>query len=186
MGYKSETYLTTPLSLELASCYQSLIGIMRWMVEIGRIEIATEVSILSSHKAYPREGHFETVLHVMGYLKLKHNPRIAMDPNYPPINNDNIKSKDWTAFYGDVQESIPINNPAPRGKAVVIWMMVDSDHVGGVADRRSHTGYMIYVQMALIEWLSKKQATVEKAVFGSEFFAMTHGVSMGIASCTSP
>ena len=30
--------------------------------------------------------------------------------------------------------------------------------------------------MALIDWLSKKQATVEKTVFGSEFFAMAHGV----------
>ena len=35
---------------------------------------------------------------------------------------------------------------------------------------------MIYVQIALIGWLSKNQATVDKAVFGSEFIAMTHGV----------
>ena len=55
-------------------------------------------------------------------------------------------------------------------------MMLDSDHAGDEADRRSCTGYMIYVNMALIDWLSKKQATVEKAVFGSEFVAMMHGV----------
>ena len=55
-------------------------------------------------------------------------------------------------------------------------MMVDSDHAGDDTDLRSCTGYMIYVDMALIDWLSKKQATVEKAVFGSEFVAMTHGV----------
>ena len=30
--------------------------------------------------------------------------------------------------------------------------------------------------MALIDWLSKKQDTVDKYVFGSEFVAMTHGV----------
>ena len=30
--------------------------------------------------------------------------------------------------------------------------------------------------MALIYWLSKKQATVKKSVFGSEFVAMTHGI----------
>ena len=73
MGYKPETDLTTPLSPELASYYKSLIGNMCWMVEIGRIDIATDVSLLSSHNAYLREGNFETVLHVMGYLKLKHN-----------------------------------------------------------------------------------------------------------------
>ena len=44
--------------------------------------------------------------------------------------------------------------------------MVDSDHAGDETDRRSRTGYMIFVNMALIDWLSKKHATVEKAVFG--------------------
>ena len=34
MGYKMEMDLTTPLEPELASYYQSLIGVMRWMVEI--------------------------------------------------------------------------------------------------------------------------------------------------------
>ena len=55
-------------------------------------------------------------------------------------------------------------------------MMVYSDHGGDKTDRCSRTGYMIFVNMALIDWLSKKQATVEKAVSGSEFVAMTHGV----------
>ena len=54
--------------------------------------------------------------------------------------------------------------------------MVDSDHAEDNTDRRSRTGYMIYVNMVLIDWLSKKQATVEKAVFGSEFVVMMHGV----------
>ena len=55
-------------------------------------------------------------------------------------------------------------------------MVVDSDHSGDETYRCSCTGYMIYVNMALIDWLSKKQATDQKAVFGSEFVAMTHGV----------
>ena len=55
-------------------------------------------------------------------------------------------------------------------------MMVDSDHVGDETDLRFCTGYMIYVNMALIDWITKKQATVQKAVFGSDFVAMTHGV----------
>ena len=55
-------------------------------------------------------------------------------------------------------------------------MMLDSDHPGDETYCRSRTCYMIFFNMALINWLSKKQATVEKAVFGSEFVAMTHGV----------
>ena len=53
---------------------------------------------------------------------------------------------------------------------------LSSDHAGDKTDRRFRTGYMIFVNMSNIDWLSKKQATVEEAVFGSEFFAMTHGV----------
>ena len=62
-------------------------------------------------------------------------------------------------------------------------MIVDSDHAGDVADRRSRTGYIIYVQMYLIDCISKKKATVEKDVFGSEFVVMTHGVETLCGLC---
>ena len=64
------------------------------MVEIVRINIVTEVSMMSSHNAYPREGRFETVLHMIGYLKGRHNYRLAMDPNYPTVNEDRFKAQD--------------------------------------------------------------------------------------------
>jgi hypothetical protein len=35
---------------------------------------------------------------------------------------------------------------------------------------------MIFVNMALIIWHSKKQSTVKSSVFGAEFVAMKHGV----------
>ena len=58
MGYRHEKDASKLLSPELASYYQSLIRIMWRMVEIGRIGIATEISLFSSHNADPREGHF--------------------------------------------------------------------------------------------------------------------------------
>ena len=51
-------------------------------------------------------------------------------------------------------------------------MFVDSDHAGDKSDRRSRTGFMIFMNMAMINCHIKKQATVEGAVFGSEFLAM--------------
>ena len=143
--------LTTPLEPELASYYQSLIVVMRWMVETRRIDIATEVYTMSSHDAYPRERHFKTFLHMMGYLKGRHNSRLAMDPNYPTVNEDSFKAQDWSQQYVDIKEAIYINAPPPRGKEVVLRMMVDSDHAGDETDRRSRTGYMIFVNMALID-----------------------------------
>ena len=126
------------------------------MVEIVRIDIVTEVSMMSSHNAYPREGHFETFLHMMGYLKGRHNSRLAMDPNYPTVNEDIFKDQDWSQQYGYIKEAIPINAPPPIGKAVVLRMMVDSDQAGDETDRCSRMGDMIFVNMAFIDWLSKK------------------------------
>ena len=57
--------MTDPLDPDQASYYQTMIGVMRGMVEMGRIDIATECLQLSSHLAYPREGHFESALHMM-------------------------------------------------------------------------------------------------------------------------
>jgi hypothetical protein len=61
------------LDSDFSSFYQHLIGVMRWMVEFGCINIATEVPMLSSYLACSHGGHLENALHVMGYLRLKHN-----------------------------------------------------------------------------------------------------------------
>ncbi len=34
----------------------------------------------------------------------------------------------------------------------------------------------LFCNMALIDWVSKKQATIETSVFGAEFVAMKHGI----------
>jgi hypothetical protein len=67
MGYEPELDKTPALDPDGATYYQSIIGIMRWMCKIGRIDIATEVLLLSLHLAYPREGHIDAALHIMGY-----------------------------------------------------------------------------------------------------------------------
>ena len=55
-------------------------------------------------------------------------------------------------------------------------MFVDSDHAGDKVDRRSRTGFMIFLNMAMINWHTKNQATVEGSVFGAECVAMKQGV----------
>ena len=42
--------------------------------------------------------------------------------------------------------------------------------------RRSWTDFLIFCNMALIDWISKKQPTIETSVFGAEFVAMKHGI----------
>ena len=66
--------------------YQSLIGILRWIVERGRMDITTEVSILSSYVANRRKEHFNELLRIFAYLKIHHNARVVFDPSYPTID----------------------------------------------------------------------------------------------------
>ena len=73
-------------------------------------------------------------------------------------------------------EAIPPNAPDPRGKSVDLRMWVGSDNAGDKMTRRSRTGYFIFLNTDLINWLSKKQATIESSVFGAEFIAMKTGV----------
>jgi len=53
MGYDADMDDSEECNPEEASYFQSLIGVMRWMVELGRVDIHTEVSILSSFLACP-------------------------------------------------------------------------------------------------------------------------------------
>jgi N-acyl-L-homoserine lactone synthetase len=58
---------------EPTTSYQLLIGILRWAVELGHVDIITEVSmLLSSHLALPREGHLGAVFYIFAYTKKKH------------------------------------------------------------------------------------------------------------------
>ena len=90
--------------------------------------------------------------------------------------SDFKSNKNWAPFYWDVQEAKPLNAPKPLGKEVTLRMFVDSDHAGDKSDRRSKTGYILFINMATIYWHTKNQATVVCAVFGDEFVAMKKGV----------
>ena len=128
--YEPELDTTLTLNPELSSWYASLIGMLRWMVEIGRVDIITEVSKMTYQMASPREGHLDALMHIFGFLRINHNSRMAYNPSYPTIDMNVFKPNDWKSFYGNVKESIPSNAPEPRGKDVDLQLYVHSDHAG--------------------------------------------------------
>ena len=94
-GYISEIDETEELNAKHTNFNQSLIVILNWIVELGRVVIITETLVRASHLALPRQGQLETALHVFGYLKCKQNARMVFDPTYPDINMDDFKEYDW-------------------------------------------------------------------------------------------
>jgi hypothetical protein len=174
--YAPELDTTPVLDPAQANFYQSQIGVLRWMVELGRYDIITETSLLASQTAMPREGHLDAMLRMFAHVKVKHNSRMVFDPTYPSIDMSDFKQCDWKNFYGNVKEAIPPDAPEPRGKDVDLRLYCDSDHAGEKLTRRSRTGYIIFMNMAPIVWFSKRQPTIETSVFGAEFVSMKNGM----------
>ena len=80
-GYRPELDTSQYLTDEDAVYYQQQIGVLRWAVEIGRIDIACAVSMLTAFNAAPRAGHLEAVFHIFAYLQSHSRTKNVMDCN---------------------------------------------------------------------------------------------------------
>jgi hypothetical protein len=164
VDYAPEEDVILLMEPEVVTCYMQLIGILRWMCELGRIDICTEVSTLSSYSEMPHEGCLEAALHVFVYLKSKSNSRLIFDSMEPDVGVSNFVECDWSEFYPGASEALPLQ------------MFIDNDHAGDKVSQCSKTGFVIFLNYGMIDWLSKKQSTVETSVFGTEFCTMKRGI----------
>jgi hypothetical protein len=173
--YRPEIDVSQELEEDDASYYQTLIGVLRWIVELGRIDIDCEVSMMSSHMALPREGHLKELYHIFAYLKAHANAEMVFDPT--PILPDKslFEQEDWSYSpygYESLKEELPSDMPASHGQSMTMRVFVDADHAGDLVTRRSRTGFIVFLNSAPIYWTSKKQTSCETSTFGSEFVAM--------------
>ena len=101
----------------MSSRYLQLIGILRWAVELGQIDIYTEVIMLSQYLCLPREGHLDAAYRIFWYLKKTDCSRIIFDAT--TINTDdrifnNIPTEEWKDLHVHDEEPIPGNMPSLR------------------------------------------------------------------------
>ena len=54
-------------------------------------------------------------------------------------------------------------------------MYIDSDHAGDKLTRQSRTGFVIFMNTVIVQWLSKKQPINGTSVFGTKIVAMKMG-----------
>ena len=132
-SYRPELDTTELCNNDQVQFYQSLIGIMTWLCEIGRLNILTEKSLLATYLACPRIGHLHQVIHVFKYLKYHSRSKCVFDSTYVNINDNPLpleeqsanKAKFMKEMYPDAIEYKPQNAPKPKGKKVQItclWM----------------------------------------------------------------
>lgn len=157
---------------EDARTYLTLIGQMQWLINLGRYDIASATTTLSSFRVAPRTGHLDRAKRVYGYLH--HAPHGAIrfrtgEPDYSSLPDQDF---DWCrSVYGDVQEQIPLDIPVPRGKFVQPTTYVDANLMHCKVTGKSLTATLHLLNGTVIDGHSKKQGTVETATYGSEFVA---------------
>ena len=176
--YRPEIDATEELDSSDQTYYQGLIGILRWICELGRLDIVIPVSLMSRYLAQARRGHLNQVFHLFAYLKQHGRSKLVFDASSPVISEERFMTCDWEEFYPEAKEVLPPDAPEALGSAVAMGCFVDADFAGCKATRRSHTGVIVFLNNAPIVWFSKRQATVETSTFGSEIVAMRIAIEL--------
>ena len=173
-SYRPELDETPELEEKEITMFQEFIGMLRWAIEIGRVDISHEISLLSQYQASPRQGHMEQMMHIFHYLSKKPKKTLYMDPGLPQVDfgDFNHDASEFKEYYRDAEELMPHKMPPPRGRSVITSGFVDASHAANRKTRRSHTGYILFVNRAPVKWISRRQQTVETSAFSSEFIAM--------------
>ena len=168
-SYCPELDVTEELDDVGVAKFQGYIGTFRWMIELGRLDILTEVSQLSSFQAMPRKGHLEACYSIFAYLRKHPNMAIIFHPSRMTTKESRFQSHDGCDFYCDGVEELPSDMPKPLGESIKITAFVDSDHASNLLMWRSQTGYIIFCNQSPILWYSKRHNTVETSTFGAKF-----------------
>ena len=93
---------------------------------------------------------------------MKKNPKLTLyfDPNPVVIDPTSFTvstSEEFCDHYRGAKEELPTDAPKTRGIAVEVTAFFDAYHASDQNTRRSHTGYIIFVNRALIIWYIKRQ-----------------------------
>jgi len=152
--------------------YQSLIGALQWVIQIGLFDIQTAVMTLSRFRAMPRQGHLDRVKRIHGCLSKMRHATIKIRTDAPDCSNIPVKLYDWECTCcADAKEEIPSDAPEPKGKSVTVTSYFDANLYHDLISGKSVTGCLHQLNKTPIDWYSKLQLTVETATFGSEYVA---------------
>lgn len=89
-GYRPELDASPELDDKRSSYYSSLMGVLHWCIELGRVDIIVEVSLLARFQANPRQGHLEQLLHVFAYLKKYNRSHLVFDWTRPELDESKL------------------------------------------------------------------------------------------------
>ena len=157
--------------------FQCLLGALQWTISLCRFDIAGAILALNTFSVSPRVGHVELIKRVARYVIC--NPRNGTRYRTKLIDHSHheVTTHDWAqSVYGNVQEQVPHDAPAPKGRLVRTTTYKDANLMHNLVNGRSCTGIIHFLNQTPIDSFSKRQAQVETATFGSEFVAARQAV----------
>jgi hypothetical protein len=87
-GYRTELDVSKLCDNDESEYYQQQIGVLRWAVELGRIDITVEVSMLAANTAVPQKSHLQALLHLFAYLNKHDRSKLVFDDSYVKITDE--------------------------------------------------------------------------------------------------
>jgi hypothetical protein len=154
------------------SYYQSLVGTLQWLVELGRIDIHYATSCMAKFSASPRKNHLHYVHRIFSYLKSHLRSRVVFDYTTRDWSNKEWMVYDWFAQYPEAKDELPPHMPIALGKPVQINFFSDASFATDLSNRHSQSGIIIFLNSTPIRWFSKRQNTIETSAYGAEFVAL--------------
>ena len=100
---------------------------LRWICELGCINILVDVVMLSHHLVAPHEGHLDQVFHIFAYIKWYNHSAMVFDDTKPTMDEGTFVECDWSQYYPGTQEPLPHDASEPRGKPILMTCYADWD-----------------------------------------------------------
>ena len=91
--------------------------------------------------------------HVFAYLNKYHDSELVIDPSDKVFDQDEFECQYWTSSdfgHASGKYDLPLNMPISCGLGFAVTVRVDADHSGDTVTRRYSTGFIIYVNSALV------------------------------------
>ena len=156
----------------MAAKYLTMVGQLQWLVTFGRFDIHAQVATMPRFRAAPRQGHMARLKRIYSDAIRTKDYAIKFRTEQPDYSFLPDQDFDWTySVYDNVHEILPDDMPDPLGKAVTTTTTMDANLNHCLATGKSLTGCLHFVNKTPVDWNSKKQETVERATYGSEFVA---------------
>ena len=142
--------------------YREAVGALLHLQNSCRPDITQAVNRLSRYMAHPLKEHWTAVKHCLAYL-IHHKDLGLVYKKSKSSASEGVKRS-----FVEILESMKLK------------LFTDSDYAMDPAERKSTTGYLIYLNDCLIDWCSRKQPVVAQSSCEAEFIAGNDGVRQAI------